>query len=274
MTTRSIETGTPDLLCHISGHAAVLTLNRPDRRNAFSPAMTDALARMLAQTEADDGVRVLVLTGAGRAFCAGGDLEGMGESIGAAADMPTPDLIRRLQRAQEAVSLALYDYAKPTIAVLPGHAAGAGMALALACDLRIAADTAALVPAFGAVGVSGDFGGSWYLSRLIGPARAKEVYFTGRRIAADEALALGLLNRAVPPEDLAEATKQMADAIAAQAPLALRAMKENHNRAVVSDLRSTMAMEADRMVRCMLTEDHQAATRAFLEKRQPEFKGR
>lgn len=274
MTTRHLDTGTQDLLCSVTDHIATITLNRPDKRNALGEQLTPALRQALAETEADPDVRVLVLTGAGEAFCAGGDITGMGDNLGGAAKPTTDDMIRQLRQAQETVSLRLYEFAKPTIAALPGAAAGAGMSIALACDLRIAADSAALVPAFGRIGLSGDFGGSWYLSRLIGPGRAKEVYFTGRRIAAEEGAALGLFNRVVSLADLPRATLDMATQIAQSAPVALRYMKENHNRAQESDLRTALKMEADRMIRTMQTEDHKNAVKAFFAKQNPVFEGR
>jgi len=276
MTTRSIETGTDELLCEVTDHVATITMNRPEKRNALGDQMTPALREILLATETDPDVRVVVLTGSGEAFCAGGDVSGMGDNLGGGntAGRSIDDMVRGLQHAQESVSLRLFDFAKPTIAALPGAAAGAGMSIALACDLRIAADSAVLVPAFGRIGLSGDFGGSWLLSRHIGPGRAKEVYFTGRRIDATEAQALGLFNRVVPFADLREQTAELAGQLAQNAPIALRYMKENHNRAMTADLKTTMAMEADRMVRCMHTEDHKQAVQAFFAKTKPEFKGR
>jgi len=276
MTTRHLDTGTDELLCDVTDHVATITLNRPAKRNALGDVLTPALREALLTTEADPEVRVLVITGAGEAFCAGGDISGMGDNVGA-GDGPKPsvdDMVRRLQHAQETVTLRLHDFAKPTLAALPGPAAGAGMSIALACDMRIAADTASLVPAFGRIGLSGDFGGSWLLSRLIGPGRAKEVYFTGRRIDAQEGQALGVFNRVVPFADLRRDTTAFAASIAAGAPIALRYMKENHNRAQVLDLKSTMAMEADRMIRALHTDDNKAAVEAFFAKRPAEFRGR
>ena len=274
MTTRRIKTGTPEVLASVSDHVATITLNRPEKRNALSESLTPALRAALDAAESDPDVRVIVLTGAEGAFCAGGDVGGMGDKLGGGTPPSTDDMIRRLQVGQEAVSLRLHDCPKPTIAALPGPAAGAGMSIALACDMRIAATSATLVPAFGRIGLSGDYGGSWFLSRLIGPARAKEVYFTGRRIDPEEGLTLGLFNRVVPDEELAQATAEMAGQIAASAPIALRYMKENHNRAQVMDLKSTLAMEADRMIRTMQTEDHKRAVKAFFAKEKPVFEGR
>ena len=148
------------------------------------------------------------------------------------------------------------------------------MGVALACDLRVGTPNACFVPAFGAIGLSGDWGGTWLMQRLIGPARAKEIYYTGRRVLAEEGLALGLFNKVVDAEGFADAVQEYAAGIATGAPIALRLMKENHNRAMTSDLRSFMAEEAENMVAAMMTQDHKDAAKAFLEKRKPEFKGR
>lgn len=273
MTTRTLDTGTEMLLGSVTDGVATLTLNNPTKRNALGNEMTPALRRMLLETETDPDVRVLVLTGAEGAFCAGGDIGGMGNTLAGGKTPDTDDMISRLREAQNTASLRLYEYSKPTIAALPGAAAGAGMSLALACDLRITGQSGFLYPAFGAIGLSGDFGGSWLLSHYIGPARAKEVYFGNRRILPDEGLALGLFNRVVSDEDLHKETRALAQQIAGFAPMALRYMKENHNRARSTDLRTAMNMEADRMIRTLLSEDHKEGAQAFMEKRKPEFKG-
>jgi len=184
------------------------------------------------------------------------------------------DAIRKLQHGQETLTLRLFDLTKPTIAALPGAAAGAGMSIALACDLRIAAQSAFITTAFANIGLSGDYGGSWLLTQLVGVARAKELYYTGRRVGADEGLALGIFNEVVADEDLQARAKVLAQTIASGPPVALRYMKENLNRAVGTDLRSALALEADRMVRCTRTEDHREAVQAFIGKRKPTFQGR
>lgn len=271
---RTLDTGTDQLLCSVTDHVATITLNNPAQRNAMSDQIGPALRRMLAETEADPDVRVLVLTGAGTAFCAGGDISSMGDRLAGGGEPDREAMIERLNEAQNAISLKLYEFPKPTIAALPGAAAGAGMSIALACDLRIAATSAALVPAFGMIGLSGDFGGSWYLSHLIGPGRAKEIYFTGRRILANEGKALGVFNHVVADEELMQTTVEMAAKLATGAPIALRYMKANHNHAMVSDLAGTLRVEADHMIRSMLTEDHKQAAIAFMNKQKPEFSGR
>ena len=273
MTTRHLDTGTDELLCSVSDHVATITLNNPTKRNALSDNLTPALRRMIVATREDPDVRVLVLTGAEGAFCAGGDIGGMGASLAGGEAPEAEAMIERLQQGQNTVSLALYEFPKPTIAALPGPAAGAGMSISLACDLRIASESAFLAPAFGAIGLSGDFGGSWYLSRLIGPGRAKEVYFSSRRIESSEALQLGIFNRVVTDEQLMPTTAYLAKSLAEGPPIALAYMKENINRAATADLPTALDWEADRMIRSMLTEDHKGAAQAFLEKRKPTFNG-
>lgn len=271
---RHYDTGTEHLSVSVSEHVATVTLNRPEKRNAMSPEMVAALGEMMWQTEADPDVRVVVLTGAGAAFCAGGDVSAMGARLSQGDAPPQAQLVRELRHRQETGTLRIFDHAKPTIAALPGPAAGAGMGVALACDLRLGTETACLVPAFGAIGLSGDWGGTWLLQKLIGPARAKEIFFTGRRLQAEDCLALGLFNRILPAGDFAARVQAYAAQIAAGAPLALQCMKENHNRAMTTGLRDYMTEEATNMVAMMMTEDHQNAARAFLEKRKPVFEGR
>ena len=276
MAASSFDTGTGQLLCELADGVATITLNRPDKRNALSDELTPALRQTLLVVEADPDVRCVVITGAGRAFCAGGDVSGMGsKSTGPVGPQATlEDTVRKLQHRQETLTLRLWDLAKPTIAALPGAAAGAGMCIALACDLRIAASSAFITAGFGNVGLSGDYGGSWLLTQLIGVSRAKSMYYTGRRVGADEGLALGLFDEVVANEELQARAHAMAASIAAGPPIALRYMKENLNRALQVDLRSALALEADRTVRCTRTEDHQEAVRAFLHKRKPSFTGR
>ena len=277
MAARKIDTGTDELLCSVEESIATITLNRPERRNALSDVLTPAFRQALLDMEADADVRVLIVTGSGKAFCAGGDVGGLGKNFAArmgGESGTVEDSIRSLQHKQNTLSLRLHQFAKPVIAVLPGAAAGAGMSIALACDIRIASEDAFLAPGFVRIGLSGDYGGSWYLTQLIGPGRAKEIYMTGRRVGADEALALGIFNRVVPTDELASAALELAQSLAEGPPTALRYMKENFNRAAAGDLRACLDMEADRMVRCTQTEDHQEGVAAFMEKRAPTFQGR
>jgi 2-(1,2-epoxy-1,2-dihydrophenyl)acetyl-CoA isomerase len=278
VTAITLDTGTDQLLCSVDNGVATITLNRPDKRNALSNELTPALRQTLLTVEADPAVRCVVITGAGRAFCSGGDVSGMGGAAPSApSDTPRPtleDAVRRLQHGQETLTLRLFDLAKPTIAALPGAAAGAGMSIALACDLRIAAQSAFITSAFANIGLSGDYGGSWLLTQIVGVARAKELYYTSRRVGADEGLALGIFNEVVADDELMARARTLAESIAAGPPIALRYMKENLNRAVGADLRTALALEADRMVRCTRTDDHREAVQAFIGKRKPVFHGK
>ena len=179
---QEIDTGTEDLLARVEDGVAVLTMNRPERRNALSPAMLDALARTLADAEADDDVGCVVLTGAGGAFCAGGDVKAMAEGEGNGISFDAR--VHRQRLSHRATAGRLHEMPKPTIAALGGAAAGAGLSLALACDLRYAARRAVLTTAFAKVGFAGDYGGTWFLTRLVGPARARELYFFADRYQA------------------------------------------------------------------------------------------
>jgi len=213
---------------------------------------------------------VIVLTGAGRAFCAGGDVKSMAEG---GEERSAAEATARLRSRME-VSRILHELPKPTIAMINGPAAGAGLAFALACDLRIAGASARLVTAFVKVGFSGDFGGSFFLTRLVGTAKARELYFTGRPVDAQEALSLGLVNRVVPDDQLADATMELARSLAQGPQIALGLMKRNLNCAEISGLAELLDMEAANQVLTGRTEDHREAAKAFVEKRAPVFVGR
>ena len=265
-----IDTGTDHLLAHRDGRVAVLTLNRPEARNAQSGAMMAAFAALLPQLADDDDVGCVVITGAGRAFCAGGDVKGFAEGA-KSAGAPLEERVRGLRRGQRATTGALYELPKPTIAAIPGPAAGAGLALALACDLRTMADDAFLTTAFRNIGFSGDHAGSWFLTNIVGTARARELYYTADRVRAERALDLGLVNHVFPADALQAETLRLAQHIAAGPPIALGYMKENLNRALHTDVWTAFDMEADRMWRTGMTADHKEAVQAFVEKRPPEF---
>jgi len=271
----TIDTGTNDLLANLDGGVLTLTLNRPEARNAMSGAMTTALADRLAWAEFERSVKCVVLTGAGKGFCAGGDVKGMAASgDGTVGDNSIDGAIHRQRVNQRATAGKLFKMPKPTIAVLPGAAAGAGLALALACDLRIMSSNAILTTAFARVGFSGDYGGTYFLTQLVGSAKAREMYFLSDRVGADEALRLGLTNWVCEPDDLAAKTRVIADRLAAGPSVAYRYMKENLNRAMGGDVDDCLDLEATHHVHCGQTEDHRAATQAFVEKREPVFNGR
>jgi 2-(1,2-epoxy-1,2-dihydrophenyl)acetyl-CoA isomerase len=265
---------TQDLLISVDDGIATLTMNRPDSRNALSREMVLAMHAALTNCTTDPAVRLVVLTGAGQAFCSGGDVKGFAKAAtGAAAALPFDQRVTDLRLRMEVVRL-LHEIPKPTLAVIPGAAAGAGFSLALACDLRLAADTAKLTTAFARIGLSGDFGGSYFLSHLVGASTARELYFTGRVVLADEALRMGLVNRVAPAAELAEATRLWASELAALPTVALGYMKRNLNLGMRASLSDVLDTEAVHMVRTFDTEDHKDAAAAFVEKRQPSFKGR
>ena len=274
----TIDTGTTELLCELDDGVATVTLNKPAKRNALGDVLTPALRATLLALEEDTRCGAVVITGAGRAFCAGGDVSGMGggsaKAKQEAAERPpaTPeDSVRGLIRKQETLTLRLHELAKPTVAALPGPAAGAGLSIALACDMRVMADSAFITTAFANIGLSGDYGGSWFLTQLVGPAIAKELYMTARRVGAEECLRLGIVNRVTTFDTLQAETRALARQLADGPRTAIRYMKENLNRALTTDLRTCLAMEADRMVRVGATADHKEAVRAFMEKRPPRF---
>lgn len=276
----SIDTGTTELLADLTDGVATVTLNKPHKRNALGDILTPALRGILLTLEDDPRCGAIVITGAGRAFCAGGDVSGMGsrpakdasEDAEEAAPQPTAeDRLRTLIRKQETLTLRLHELAKPTVAALPGPAAGAGLSIALACDMRLMADSAFITTAFANIGLSGDYGGSWLLTQLVGPSVAKELYMTARRVDAQQCLALGIVNRVTSFETLQEEARALAKQIADGPRTAIRYMKENINRALREDFRTCLAMEADRMMRSAASPDHGEAVRAFMEKRPPRF---
>ena len=271
----SYETGTEDLLASVVDGVLTLTLNRPAARNALSRAMLDGLARLLGEAEADPAIGAIVITGAGGAFCAGGDVKGMAARNESGEPEPIDVAIARQRRNQRETAGRLHAMPKPTIAAIPGAAAGAGLSMALACDLRVMADTAFMTTAFAKVGFSGDYGGTYFLTQLVGAAKAREMYFLSDRVDAAEALRLGLANRVVPADALLAEAQALATRLAAGPRVAYRYMKENLNRAFSSgDMDDCLDLEATHHVHCGLTEDHKDAAKAFVEKRAPVFRGR
>jgi len=267
---RAIDTGTRELLCRVEARAAVVTLNRPEARNALTWELKDALRALLPRLGDDEDVGCVLLTGAGAAFCAGGDTKAMARD----GRPPSPEERVRRLREEHAIPWMLHTLPVPVVAALPGAAAGAGFSLALACDLRIAAERAFVTTAYARLGLSGDYGGSWFLTRLVGPARARELYFTADRVDAPSCERLGIVNRVVPDDRLETEALALARRIAAGPPIALRFMKDNLNRALRDDLQSCLDREAERMVEGATSEDYLEAVAAFGEKRAPVFRGR
>jgi 2-(1,2-epoxy-1,2-dihydrophenyl)acetyl-CoA isomerase len=270
-----IDTGTDDLLAEVDDGVAVLTMNRPERRNAFSPAMVQALGRVLTDINVDDDIGAVVLTGAGGAFCAGGDVKAMAGDDALFGPSVSYDAKLHLQRMnQRDTAVRLWSMPKPTIAAVPGPAAGAGLSLALACDLRYAADNAVFTTAFAKVGFAGDYGGTWFLTRLVGSAKAKELYFFSDRLDAAQAERLGIVNAVFSADVLMEEVMTRARRLADGPRVALRYMKENLNRAVNAELAECSDLEVTHHVHTGTTDDHREAARAFVEKREPKFTGR
>lgn len=265
---------TQELLISHDNGIATLTMNRPASRNAMTPAMVLAIHKALTGFATDPSIRLIILTGAGGAFCSGGDVKAFAQAAASGvAPMGFDQRVADLRLRTE-ISRLLHEIPKPTLAVIPGSAAGAGFSLALACDLRLAADDAKLTTAFSKVGLSGDFGGSYFLSHLVGASRARELYFTGRVVPADEALRIGLLDRVAPAAQLTQVAQQWAQELAALPTVALGYMKRNLNLGLRASLSDVLDAEAVHMVRTFDTEDHKAAAAAFVDKRKPEFNGR
>ena len=258
-----------DLLETTEDGIAWLTLNRPDRLNAFSPPMLLALGEALQRLSGDAAVGAVIITGAGRGFCAGGDVKTM-------PDRATQGFEERVEglRRMHQLPMLLRTMPKVVIAMVNGPAIGAGLGLAMACDLRIAGRSARFGTGFAGVGYSGDFGGSWSLTRLVGTAKARELYFLGDIIDSVAALSLGLVNRVVEDAALRDETTALARRIADGPRIAYGYMKRNLFAAETEPLAAVLEMEALHQARTAVTEDHLEASRAFAEKRRPVFKGR
>ncbi|MFN4089363.1 MAG: enoyl-CoA hydratase [Alphaproteobacteria bacterium] len=247
-----------------------LTMNRPESRNALTMPMLEQMLDALRRAEADPAIRAVVLTGTGKAFCSGGDVKAMATGSERAATFE--GRVRSLRLRME-VSRLLHQMPKPTIAAIRGATAGAGLSLALACDLRIATPGAKFTTAFGKVGLSGDFGGTYFLPKIVGGAKARELYMLSPVLDGEEALRIGLVTRLVADEAFEAEVTALARGLADGPTVALGYIKENLNLAEHADLATVFDAEAIRHTRCGRTDDHMEAARAFVEKRAPVFKG-
>ena len=256
------------LLHEIKDGIATLTLNRPERLNALGDTLRDDLLDAVTRASADPDVRVIVLTGAGKGFCSGGDVKAMHER---GAERPVAE---KIAPQRDRTVLALRDAPQPVIAAVNGAAAGAGMNLALACDLRIASTAARFSQAFVKRGLHPDWGGTYFLPRAVGMARAAELIFTGDVIDAEEALRIGLVSRVVAPEALMPAVGELAAKIAAGPPVAIRLAKRALYHNADCDLRQALEFETFAQNVCYETEDAREGIRAFVDKRPPAFRGR
>ncbi|WP_028347496.1 enoyl-CoA hydratase-related protein [Bradyrhizobium murdochi] len=267
-----VDTGTGELLCEIRDRVALITLNRAEARNALSDQLTPALRRMIRQCGDDSRVGALLITGAGAAFCAGGDVKGMGSNA-AKAEAPLDERVADLRIKQRTLTGALVGLRKPTMAALPGPAAGAGLALALACDIRIAAESAVMTTGYARIALTGDYGIAWLLTRLVGTSRARELMFLSERIDARRCETLGLVNRVVADAELRDVAFALARSLADGPSQAYAGMKDNLDHALTTGLLDSMDQEAEYMVRSARTTDHKEAVRAFIDKRKPVFVG-
>ena len=259
-----------ELLYEVKDRIATITLNRPEKLNAFTHAMIDRWAEALREAKDDDGVHVVIVTGAGRAFCAGGDVGRMGDG-----EQPTPlDHKHYLWKHIHHIPLTLEELDKPVIAMVNGAAVGAGMDMALQCDLRIASETAKFCEAYVKVALVPGDGGAYFLPRLVGTAKALELFWTGDTIDAREAERIGLVNKVVPAARLREVTYELARRIADGPQIAVRMIKRAVHQSLRTDLRTALDLISSHLAVVRYTEDHREGVRAFKEKRPPRFTGR
>ncbi|WP_328379911.1 enoyl-CoA hydratase-related protein [Streptomyces sp. NBC_01020] len=261
----------PTVLYEVEGAVATVTINRPQRRNAVSMRVFEELRVALERAAGDAAVRALVLTGAGDDFCVGADLTGAPESRVLTGEGREADE-QRLVQVAGAVRL-LREWDKPSVAVIRGGCAGAGMSLALACDLRYAADDAVFNTAFLTVGLTGDLGIGWLLTQAVGPARARELMLLPEKLTCSQALSVGLVTAAVAADELAGAAGSVAERLAAAAPLAVAGVRRNLDDALRLPLDGYLPREARRIAHAAYSEDAKEARAAFLEKRAPVFTG-
>jgi len=262
--------GYENVLTHVSGGVGTVTLNRPDKLNAFAGRMRQEIADAVRAMADDSGVRVLVITGAGRAFCAGADV-GYMKDLTARNDV---EAFRQLVEAGREVVTTIRGTPKPVLASVNGAAAGGGANLALACDIRIASDQAIIGQTFNRIGLHPDWGGTYFLPRLVGPAKALELIFSAEMVPAAEALRLGLFNRVVPHDRLGEEIRTLAAALAAKPPVALALAKRAIYASGDRSLSHMLDVELEHQLACFQSEDAKEGLQAFLEKRPAVFRGR
>jgi 2-(1,2-epoxy-1,2-dihydrophenyl)acetyl-CoA isomerase len=272
-----------DILSALDDGVLTITFNRPDTHNACDMAMWGRLLKLVEDAAMDPAVRCVLVTGAGKSFCAGADVRSFGtidsddpmavryadDPVWTGIELRTARLVRNAR-----ITELLHTMGKPTIAAVRGAAAGAGRAIAAACDFRIVSETAKFVAAFSRIGTSGDFGINYYLTQLLGPAKARELLFLGDKLGAGEALAMGLVNRVVADAELEAESRTLARRLAGGPPVAYRLMKQNLVAAETQPMHDVIELEARNMLRCLHTEDSREAVRAFQEKREPRFGGR
>ncbi len=258
------------VLCSVEEGVGTITLNRPAKLNAFAGAMRQEVTQAVREMADHDDVRVLVITGAGRAFCAGADIGYMKDLI----ERNDTDAFRDLVEAGREVVTTIRTTSKPVVASLNGAAAGGGANMALACDLRIASEKASIGQTFNKIGLHPDWGGTYFLPRLVGSAKALELIFSGEMIGAEEGHRIGLFNTVVPHDQLEAETQKLAQTLARKPPLALALAKKAIYQSDDRDLNAMLDLELEHQLSCFSSEDATEGLKAFLEKRQPRFSGK
>lgn len=258
------------ILTSLENGLLTITMNRPERRNAMSPDFTLGLLNAAHRAAEDSEVRAVLLKGAGGTFCVGGDVRGMADPT---RKPPTLEERQVSLRARMEASRILHEMSKPVVAAIEGAAAGAGLSLALACDLRIVGETAKITTAFAKVGLSGDYGGTYYLTKMLGSAKARELYLLSPVLTAQEALALGMVTKVVPDAEVEAAAHELAMSLAQGPSVTLGYIKRNINNAETLSLEQCFDGEAIHHSRSGETDDHKEAAKAFVEKRKPVFQG-
>lgn len=267
-----MATAYESLLVQTTEGICTITLNRPDSLNSINEAITSELAKVIRGLQREDAVRAVILTGAGRAFCSGQDLGDLKKKY--SDPNFKPHLMEDLKRRYNPIVLGLRDLEKPVIAAVNGVAAGAGLSLALACDVRVASEKASFLEVFVNVGLVPDSGSSFFLPRLVGLGKALELCFTGDKVPADEALRLGMVNKVVPPDELMKAAHELAMRLAKLPTRAIGLMKRMLYQSFENDLAGMLELEAFAQETAALTADHREGVMAFLEKRPPQFTGK
>ncbi|BAT60013.1 1,2-epoxyphenylacetyl-CoA isomerase [Variibacter gotjawalensis] len=257
------------VLQHLDRGLLTVTMNRPERRNALSAEMQFAMLDALHAATKNAEVRAILLKGAGGTFCVGGDIQAMTTKAPATLEENVTDLRSRME-----ISRLVHQMQKPVVAQVDGAAAGAGFSLALACDLRIASESAKITTAFAKIGFPGDYGGTFFLTKMIGSAKARELYLMSPVLSAQEALGLGIVTKVVPDAETEKVAHDVAMSLAQGPTIALGYIKKNINNAETMSLEDCFDGEALHLSRCRDSTDHKEAAKAFVEKRKPTFAGR
>ncbi len=272
-----LETGTKQLLAQIEDNILTLTLNRPKTKNALSESLTPYLRKILKLVKKDKSIRILIITGYGDAFCSGGDIKSMSKKSiinNKTKITSTKNKVKELQKKQLELTGVLYSLNIPTIAILKGVAAGAGLSLALACDIRIATTNSFIISGYSKIGLSGDYGITWLLSKITSPSIAKEIMFTNKRINAKEAKSLGIFNQVYSKNLLTKKSKELCSQIVSGAPNSVCLIKKNINNSFALTFKEALKNEAINIIKSASTDDHKEAVNAFIEKRKAVFKGK